>query len=238
MITAIVLDIEGTTSSLSYFRDWVVPLANQRLLGWLLANRGCERAEAILAETRRLTGLSHASTEEVADVLVDWARRDVKSPPLKDVQGLIWREALAAGELTAHFYPDVAPALRAWHRHGLRIYVYSSGSVDAQRAWFRHSPDGSLLPCLSGNFDIRNAGPKLQASSYLSIADAIGRPPGAVLFLSDALAELDAAARAGWHTIQVLREGTHQPDGQYREITSFAELTVPELTARPAQVTG
>jgi enolase-phosphatase E1 len=231
MIMAVVLDIEGTTSSLSYFRDTVVPLANQRLPDWFAINQGSEHAEAILAETRRLTGQPDASPEEIANVLVGWARHDVKSAPLKDVQGLVWREALAAGELTAHFYPDVEPALRAWRHRGLRIYVYSSGSVDAQHAWFGHGPDGSLLPYISGNFDIRNAGPKLQASSYRTIADTVGSPASEMLFLSDAPAELDAAAAAGWHTALVQRDSARSPGGRHREIVSFAELTVPEAAS-------
>ena len=224
MITTVVLDIEGTTSSLSYVRDRLFPLASRRLPGWLAANRGRPEAEAILEETRRLSGRPEAGPDELVAILIGWASQDAKVPPLKSAQGLIWREAFAAGSLTAHFYPDVPPSLRTWWRRGLRIYVFSSGSVAAQREWFGHCPGGSLLPFLSGHFDTRNAGPKQEASSYRAIAATIGVPPGELLFLSDVPAELDAAAVAGWHTTLVRRgHGQPQPGG-HPEITSFAEL--------------
>ena len=235
MITTVVLDIEGTTSSLSYVRDRLFPLAMRRLPGWFAANRGHPEAEAILEETRRLCGRPEASPDELVAVLVSWASQDVKAPPLKSAQGLIWREAFAAGELTAHFYPDVPPSLRTWGHHGLRMYVFSSGSVTAQREWFDHCPGGSLLGYLSGHFDTRNAGPKQEPSSYRAIAAAVGVDPGHLLFLSDVPAELDAAAAAGWHTALVLRGNTGAEHGRHPEIRSFAEL---ELLKGPGSGQG
>jgi enolase-phosphatase E1 len=226
VITTVVLDIEGTTSSLSYVRDRLFPLARRRLPYWLAANRGRPEAEAILAETRRLAGQPGAGPEELTAILTGWASQDAKLPPLKSAQGLIWQEAFAAGELTAHFYPDVRSSLRTWQRRGLRIYVFSSGSVAAQREWFGHCPGGSLLGYLSGHFDTRNAGPKQEASSYRAIAATIGVPPGELLFLSDVPAELDAAADAGWHTTLVRRGEVPPQHGRHPEITSFAELSL------------
>jgi enolase-phosphatase E1 len=238
MIKAVVLDIEGTTSSLAYFRDELVPLANDRLPGWLAAASDSDEARAILAETRKLAGLPRASTAELAGILIGWARQDVKAPPLKDAQGMIWQQALAAGDLTAQFYPDVAPALRAWHHRRLRIFIYSSGSAAAQRAWFDHGPGGSLLPYLSGHFDTRNAGPKLQAESYGAIAAATGLEPGTLVFLSDVPAELDAAAAAGWQTRLVRRDGAPSSDGRHPEITSFAELDFAEPAKPEVALSG
>jgi len=236
MIRAVVLDIEGTTSSLRYFRERMVPLASQRLPGWLEANLDSPRTAAILAETRRLAGRPHAGAGELASVLAGWASQDAKTPPLKDIQGLIWADALARGELAAHFYPDVPLAVRAWRRRGPRVYVFSSGSVLAQRAWFGHCPGGSLLPYLSGHFDTRDPGPKLHPASYQAIAAAAGVAPDAMLFLSDAPAELDAAAVSGWQTVLVRRDdgqpGGSGPDGNeparsgHRRIASFSELAL------------
>jgi len=226
VITTVVMDIEGTTSSLSYVRDRLFPLASRRLPGWLAANRGRPEAEAILAETRRLSGQPTAGPDELAATLADWASQDAKVPPLKTAQGLIWQEAFAAGELTAHFYPDVPPSLQAWWRRGLRMYVFSSGSVAAQQEWFGHCPGGSLLGYLSGYFDTRNAGPKQEPGSYRVIAAAIGVPPGELIFLSDVPAELDAAAVAGWHTTLVRRDDAKAQPGRHPEITSFEELAL------------
>jgi enolase-phosphatase E1 len=229
MTGAIVLDIEGTTSSLACFREQLLPLAIERLPGWLGANGDTPHGLAVLAETRGIADLPHASASELAGILLGWARQDVKSPPLKEAQGRIWAQALADGELAAHFYPDVAPAIRRWHGEGLRVYVYSSGSARVQRAWFEHCPDGSLLPFLSGHFDTRNAGPKTESGSYLTIASAAGLPPAAMLFLSDAAAELDAAAAAGWRTVLVRRDGSRQDYDIHPVISSFDELAGTEL---------
>jgi enolase-phosphatase E1 len=221
---AVVLDIEGTTSSLACFRDRLLPFALDRLAGWLAANEDTPHGAAVLAETRRIADRPHAGTAELVGILLGWASQDVKSPPLKEAQGRIWAQALADGELTAHFYPDVSPAIRRWHGQGLSVYVYSSGSALVQRAWFEHCPGGSLLPFLSGHFDTRNAGPKLEPRSYRTISAAAGLVPSEMLFLSDAPAELAAATTAGWRTVLVLRDGSRPGQGARRAISSFDEL--------------
>jgi enolase-phosphatase E1 len=160
------------------------------------------------------------------EILLSWARQDAKVAALKDAQGHIWREALRAGELEAHFYPDVAPALRRWTAFGLRVYVFSSASVEAQRAWFYHCPGGSLAPCLSGYFDTRSAGPKKEAASYSAIADSVGAAGQSLLFLSDVAAELDAAAAVGWRTVLVRREEARDQRGWHTEVSSFAEVSL------------
>lgn len=226
MTGAIVLDVEGTTSSLACFRDQLLPLAIGRLPGWLAANENMPRGMAVLAETRAIADKPNARTTELASILLGWAKQDVKSPPLKEAEGHIWAQALADGELTAHFYPEVAPAIRRWHADGVRVYVYSSGSVRVQRAWFERCPGGTLLPFLSGYFDTRNAGPKREPRSYLTIAAATGLPPAELLFLSDAPAELDAAAIAGWRTVLVRRDGTRHGHAAHAVINSFDELAL------------
>src|ERR1035437_278776 len=112
MITNVVVDIEGTTSSLAYVREHVFGFASRRLADWIAVNRGRPEAAAVLAETRLLAGRPDASEDDCVEILLSWARQDAKVAALKDAQGHIWREALRAGELEAHFYPDVAPALR------------------------------------------------------------------------------------------------------------------------------
>ena len=236
MIRAVVLDIEGTTSSLSHFRERLVPLASQRLPGWLKANLDAPGTAVFLGVRGLGGGGPPGGAGSPADARAGGAAQDAKTPPLKDIQGLIWAEALARGELAAHFYADVPLALQAWCRRGLRVYVYSSGSVLVQRAWFGHCPGGSLLPYLSGHFDTRDPGSKLAPASYQAIAAAAGVAPGAMLFLSDAPAELDAAAVSGWQTALVQRDdgppGASGPDttepatGGHRRITSFSELAL------------
>ncbi|HEX3983782.1 MAG TPA: acireductone synthase, partial [Acidisoma sp.] len=128
-----------------------------------------------------------------------------KVTPLKTIQGLIWREGYAAGDLVAQFYREVPEILTFWEQEGLPLYVYSSGSVEAQRGIFGHSQAGDLTPLFSGFYDTR-IGAKRDSASYAAIRAEIDLAAGLILFLSDVEAELDAAAAAGFRTCQVVRE--------------------------------
>lgn len=162
------------------------------------------------------------------------ARRGPQGDPLKTLQGLIWSEGFARGDLVSHFYDDVVPALRRWHAAGVRLHVYSSGSVAAQRAWFRSSPEGDLLPLVEGLYDTENAGPKQEPRSYATIAAALGEAPGRILFLSDRPGELDAARAAGWQAVGVRRPGEpyyEQGVGDHPQAGTFDEITIARSTA-------
>ncbi|WP_182882849.1 acireductone synthase [Microbispora sp. H10949] len=223
MSDAIVVDIEGTTSSGSHVHTQLFPYSRRRVPEWI--RRPDPGVAAIVEEVRAVAGRPGASLSEVAAILRGWIDADVKAAPLKTLQGLIWEAGFTSGELTSHLYPDVPHALRDWHAHGRRLYVYSSGSVLAQRLWFRHTPYGDLSQCLSGYFDIRNAGPKREAASYAAITAAIGVPGPRTLFLSDTPDELDAARRAGWRTAQVLRpEEGAPPASGHVQVTGFHEV--------------
>ena len=124
---------------------------------------------------------------------------------------MIWEAGFAAGDLVAHIYDDVPDALRAWHERGVPVFVYSSGSVLAQRLWFAHTPFGDLTPLLAGYFDTRSAGAKREPSSYAAITAAIALPPDRTMFASDSAAELDAAKAAGWRTVHVRRPDEDVP---------------------------
>lgn len=223
-VAAVVVDIEGTTSSISHVHDHLFPYSRQRLPDWLAAHAADPTVVAALAETRSLAGRPDADLPELVAILRAWIDEDRKAGPLKTLQGLIWADGYADGSLRSHVYEDVPPALRAWTAAGRRVYVYSSGSVLAQQQWFGHCPRGSLLPYLTGHFDTVNAGPKREAASYRSIAAQIGLPAAGLLFLSDVRAELDAAVAAGWHVVGVRREDAPPIGGGHREVRSFAEL--------------
>ncbi len=196
---AIVTDIEGTTSRISFVHDVLFPYARARLPAFL-AERGAEpEVGAALAEVAAL-----APGVAPLDALLGWMDEDAKITPLKSLQGLIWAEGYASGALHGDLYPDVAPALLRWHAAGVRLYVYSSGSVPAQKLLFGHTPDGDLTSLFSGFFDTR-VGAKREAASYAAIAQAIGLPASEILFLSDVAAELDAAAEAGFQVCQLVR---------------------------------
>lgn len=151
-----------------------------------------------------------------------WMDQDAKVAPLKTLQGVIWREAFSRGALKGPLYPDVAPALRRWVAGGVRLYVFSPGSVEAQRLLFQYSTDGDLSGLLSGNFDTRVGG-KRDIDSYQRLAIGMGVPTMEVLFLSDIEDELDAAAAAGMRTCQLVREedGT-VPSERHPFVADFA----------------
>ncbi|WP_204040634.1 acireductone synthase [Acrocarpospora phusangensis] len=220
-ISWIVLDIEGTTSSTESVRTGLYAYARPRLGPWIDAHRDDPEVAAAVRET------GGATTAETVAILHGWMDGDVKATPLKTLQGRIWAAGFAGGELTAHFFADVPPALRAWHAEGRRLAVFSSGSVSSQRPWFAHSPDGDLSTLIERNFDTVNAGPKREPASYRRIAAALETPPGDVLFLSDVPAELDAAAAAGWRVTGVRRPGEpneHARFGAHPVVASFEEI--------------
>ncbi|MFT8245075.1 acireductone synthase [Roseomonas sp. BN140053] len=213
---AVVTDIEGTTSAISFVKDTLFPFAEAALDGFLEAQGSRPELAAILEEVRRL-----APDEAPRDALHRWMAEDAKVTPLKAIQGMIWRQGFEDGRLRGHLYPDVAPSLRAWARGGLRLCVYSSGSAEAQELLFGYSVAGDLRPLFTRFFDTR-IGTKREAGSYRTIAAGLHLPAAEILFLSDIAAELDAAAAAGLRTCQLLRpaDGT-QPSGRHPEAADF-----------------
>ncbi|MCW8305522.1 acireductone synthase [Acidiphilium sp. PA] len=195
----VLLDIEGTIAPISFVHDVLFPYARVRLARFLASHASEPDIVAALAELDRIT--PGAPPLETLLALMD---RDAKLAPLKHIQGRIWAQGFADGALTSDFYADVLPTLQAWHDAGTTLAVYSSGSEQAQRLLFRHSPAGDRLSLISEFFDTR-MGPKREAASYAAIARSLAAPAGSILFLSDVDAELTAAAAAGFAVCQLVR---------------------------------
>ncbi|MFJ3774886.1 acireductone synthase [Streptomyces sp. NPDC090075] len=232
-VDAVVLDIEGTTSATGFVVDVLYPYSRSRFGALLSERSGDPDVARAVAQVRELTGDPEADATAVEKTLNAWLDEDRKATPLKTLQGIIWAEGFARGDLVSHFYDDVVPALHAWHAAGLRLYVYSSGSVAAQRAWFSATPQGDLLPLLSGLYDTENAGPKQEAESYRRIAESAGIARDRLLFLSDRPGELDAARAAGWHAVGIRRPGEpyyEQGVGDHAQAGTFDEITVSRST--------
>jgi enolase-phosphatase E1 len=230
MIHAILTDIEGTTSSISFVKDVLFPYARRALPDFVQA-RGQDPVvrrwlDAVAAENGGM-----CDDAMIVEVLQGWIDEDRKHTALKALQGMLWADGYGNADFRAHIYPDAAPALRQWHAMGLPLHVYSSGSVPAQQLFFGHSTDGDLTPLFSGWFDTEVGG-KRDPDSYRRITERIGLPPGDVLFLSDIVEELDAAREAGLRTTlvdrredyPVAREG-ERAHGHPR-VTSFADIAV------------
>jgi enolase-phosphatase E1 len=203
-LRAILTDIEGTTSSIAFVKDVLFPYSRERLPAFVAAHAAEPEVRRWLRETAREAGVPEADRDAIVAALLRWLAEDRKATPLKAVQGMIWREGYETGAYRAHMYPEVAAKLREWKARGLRLYVYSSGSVAAQKLFFAHSEAGDLTSLFDGYFDTEIGG-KREADSYKRIVSTMGVPAGQVLFLSDIAAELDAARASGLRTTQVCR---------------------------------
>lgn len=227
-IEHVVVDIEGTTSRSAYVFDVMFPYAAERFDEWLAAHGSEPETQAVVAQVAAEIGEPTPSDARVAEVLRQWVADDRKITPLKTLQGLIWQDAFASGALVSDFYPDASIALAAWHDAGLPISVYSSGSVLAQQNWYAYTPQGDRSSWITGYFDTVNAGPKREEASYRAIAAAIGCAPQHLLFCSDVVAELEAAAAAGWQVVRVRRPGEPHAEGdaEFPEVDDMTHIHV------------
>ncbi|WP_431470218.1 acireductone synthase [Sphingosinithalassobacter sp. LHW66-3] len=192
---AILLDIEGTTSSIAFVADVLFPYAARHLRDYV--ERNPEQVAPILAQV---------PGDDPVATLLGWIEADAKETPLKTLQGLIWEAGYRDGTIRGHVYPDTPEALARWGRAGVPVYIYSSGSVAAQKLLFGHSEAGDLTPRIAGYFDT-NIGHKREADSYAAIARALALEPATMLFVSDIQAEVDAARAAGMQALLIDREG-------------------------------
>ncbi|MBI3574937.1 MAG: acireductone synthase [Gammaproteobacteria bacterium] len=219
MIQAILTDIEGTTSSLSFVKDVLFPYSRAHMANFVRAHAHEPAVRAQLDEVSRLAGRT-LTTEEASAQLIAWIDADKKITPLKALQGLIWETGYKHGDYQGHMYEDAVRWLRRWKERGLMLYVFSSGSVLAQKLLFGHTAWGDLTPLFSGYFDT-TIGNKREAAAYRAIAGQIGLPPSDILFLSDIREELDAARAAGMQTVWLVRDGALPTDAGHSWARNF-----------------
>lgn len=204
-IRAIVTDIEGTTTPIVFVHQVLFPYARERLAAFIAAHGNEAEVVSVLTEARDLGGMPGASNDETVALLLAWIDEDRKAGPLKLLQGMIWRQGYEAGVLKGPVYPDAAAMLLRWRERGLRLFVYSSGSEEAQKLIFGYSDQGDLTPLFDGFFDTR-IGAKTATASYRAIAQAAGMPAAGMLFLSDHAGEIAAARAAGMPAVRIDRE--------------------------------
>jgi len=226
LIRAVLTDIEGTTSSITFVKDVLFPYARERLPAFVATHADDPDVRHWLHEAAKEAGLASAPQQQIIELLIGWIDADRKSTALKALQGMIWKAGYEGGEYRAHVYAEVPARLRQWQREGRKLYVYSSGSVPAQKLLFAHTDAGDLSALFSGYFDTET-GPKRDAESYRRIAAAIGLPPADVLFLSDVTEELDAAHAAGMRTTLLARAPTRCPDAsRHRCVGDFDAIAL------------
>ena len=203
-LKAVVTDIEGTTTPIAFVHEVLFPYAKERLAAFCDAQADAPEVAKALDDARELAGEPDLDPKGTVALLLQWMAEDRKAGPLKVLQGLIWREGYESGALKGQVYEDVPGALRRWREQGLRLYVYSSGSVAAQKLIFGYSDKGDLTPLFDGYFDT-GIGAKVEAASYARIAQETGFAPEEILFLSDHAGEIAAARAAGMQAVRLDR---------------------------------
>ena len=208
----ILMDIEGTTSSISFVKDILFPyfLSNIDEINKLANIKEVKYAFGqVLRIVKKEENKDITTSEEVIKQLKKWCEQDLKITPLKTLQGILWQKGYQNGELLGHVYDDVPISLDKWKENGKKMGVFSSGSVNAQKLLFRHSVKGNLSHFFKHHFDTI-IGPKKVAETYVLIAKEIALSADRILFLSDVLEELEAADKAGMKTIQIRRDDNMQ----------------------------
>ncbi len=229
MIRGIVTYIEGTTSDIRFVHNVLSPYARERLAAFVTAQQYAEPVKSILDNLRDEIAAPHATIGELVDALFTFMDEDRKSTALKALQGIIWQDGYVNGDFTGQLYPDVLPALEKWKAQGIDLYVYSSGSVAAQKLLFGYSDEGDITHLFNGYFDTL-VGAKREAQSYRNIAEQLGQPPAAILFLSDIHQELDAAEEAGFRTLQLVR-GDRDPASHHPQVQRFDDIHPEQIPA-------
>jgi enolase-phosphatase E1 len=223
MIKAILTDIEGTTSSIAFVHETLFPFARAKMKEFVEEHQEREDVACQLRAARQEAGIG--PDDDVVAELLNWMNQDKKVTPLKALQGLIWEDGYRSGSIKGHIYQDALEGLRKWYEKDLKLYVYSSGSIYAQKLLFGYSEAGDLTPLFSDYFDT-TSGHKREQASYEVIAQAIGLAPESILFLSDVAEELDAASAAGYATIQLVRDGNVIESESHTKVSSFAAIEV------------
>ncbi|KYM77170.1 Enolase-phosphatase E1 [Atta colombica] len=247
----VLIDIEGTTTSISFVKETLFPYVRQNLKDYIETKWEDEefkqdyeklKEQAKKDEEEKLEGFAAITgdkSEEEKDSLLKnvlWQMdNDRKTAALKQLQGHMWREAYKTGTIKGHIYEDVPKAIESWTNNGQKIYVYSSGSVEAQKLLFEYSIHGDLLKYFNGFFDTE-IGAKQESDSYKNILSKISENPSDVVFLTDVVKEAAAAKEAGLSTVIVVREGnaplTDEENVTYTTIKSFLDLTFQSSTKR------
>ena len=222
----VLVDIEGTIADIAFVKNVLFPYAREALPGFVTAHGQRPDVREQLDATADLAGVDPGNDEAIVAALQLWIDEDRKVTPLKALQGKIWRDGYESGAFTAHLYADAFEKLKRWREKGVSLYVYSSGSVEAQDLYFGHTEHGDLRPWFSGFFDT-NVGHKRERASYDEIARSIGGEPADIVFFSDIEPELDAAREAGMRTVHIQRGNAEASD--HPVYPDFSSLSLARL---------
>ena len=224
MIKAVLLDIEGTIAPITFVKEVLFPYSKEKMETFVKENIDKPEIKKIIEDVREIEG-KNLSVDEVIETLKRWIDEDKKITPLKEIQGYIWEEGFSSGNIKAPLYEDAYKKMLQWKEKNIPMYIYSSGSVKAQKLFFSHTEKGNILDFFKGHFDTK-IGNKKEPESYKKIAKEIGLKPEEILFLSDNPDEIKAASKAGMKAVRVVREGDAQfiNNFPYPQISTFDQI--------------
>jgi enolase-phosphatase E1 len=217
--SAVLLDIEGTISPISFVRNVLFAYSRARLALFISEHRDDPLVADLLAQASIL-----ADSGDPVSALEGWQAKDEKVPPLKKLQGLIWDDGYRSGAFRSPIFADALAAIRSWKAGGIPLYIYSSGSVHAQLRFFEFNEAGDLRALFSAHYDT-DMGPKIEPASYARIAAEIGAPHRSIVFFSDSSQELAAARTAGLSVVRVVKDSATSDPG-FPEISDFGEVAI------------
>jgi len=240
-VRIILLDIEGTTTPVDFVYQTLFPYASRNLESYIREHFHEPEIISLIQylqiqhQIDERQGLQPPAWDDRPDdesrlhssvAYSQWLMaKDRKCTALKSLQGKIWQEGYASGELRGLVYADVPPAFERWRQQKRQICIYSSGSVLAQQLLFHSVASGDLTPYIAGFFDTR-VGSKTQAESYVKIAESLACNPCNILFISDTMKEVKAAHEAGMQAILCDRDlkASQSPEANIVIIRSFDEV--------------
>ena len=208
-VNAILTDIEGTCTSLSFVKDTLFPYSRETMANFVAKHADDPEIAKLLRDVAQQLGNEQARLPQLVDQLQRWIDEDQKIPALKAIQGFQWQYGYQQGDFTGHLYQDAYDQFQYWRSRQIDLYVYSSGSIKAQKLLFSHSTYGDISDWFAGFFDT-GVGKKTDTQSYQRIAAEISQASANILFLSDITAELDAAHQSGMQ-VACLQRSTPVP---------------------------
>ena len=231
----VLLDIEGTTTPITFVKAVLFPYAAKHLREHLKATWATDKTKGYVAalvkqaagETDKAAPTPMAKTVEGVTKYCQWLISvDRKAGALKQMQGDIWKVGYDKDELKAIVYSDVPRLFKRVVGAGNKICIYSSGSRGAQKMLFQNSDQGDLTGDISAYFDTK-VGPKREAPSYAEILLYLGvDKPSDVLFLTDVVEEAAAAKAVGMDAVISDRPGNSPlpPKHGFRVVTDFDDI--------------
>ena len=221
---AVILDIEGTTTDINFVHKVLFPYSREHMEAFLSENQQTPSIKIIIDSIKKEFLEDTSSLEEVLGLIKNWIDTDQKIPQLKQLQGILWEEGYKKNIYQGHIYADVVPCIENWRKQGMKIFIYSSGSVKAQKLLFQHTTEGDITDLFDGYYDT-GVGHKKEVQSYKNIIEDIDIPGSEVIFLSDIEDELNAAEQAGLNTYHVNRDGLYS-DSKHPIIDNFREAQI------------